>query len=106
MDHRLRIARSPNLRFFAVDEQTLINTITDAFKQRSVVEEDGELGRAAILRAHLTGGHLALHLETCLIPDEGRSVRNVACFEKLLLLVKHPLYLVLTVARRIASARE
>src|ERR1035441_2837263 len=106
MDHRLRIARSPHLRFFAVDEQTLIDTVTDALKQRSVVKEDRKLGRAAILSAHLSGGHFALHLKTCLIPNEGRSVRNVPSFEKFLLLMKDAFYLVLTVAGRIASARE
>src|ERR1700733_3920250 len=96
MNHRLRIAGSPNLRFFAVNEQTLIDTVTDALKQRSVVKEDGKLGRAAILGAHLSGGHLALYLQTCLIPHERRSVRNVSSFEKFLLLMKDALYLVLT----------
>src|SRR5690242_8518420 len=106
MDYWARVTRPPNLRIFAVDEQALFNAVTDALKQRSVMKEDGKFGCTAILCAHLSGGHLALHLQTRLIPDEGRSVRNVPSFEELLLLMQNAFYLVLTVAGRVASTRE
>src|SRR5437016_908975 len=98
MDHWPRVPRPPDLRVFAVDEQALLNAVTHALKQRCLVKEDRKLGRAAIFCPHLSGGHLAFHLETGLIPDESRGVRNVPPFEELLLLMQDALYLVLAVA--------
>ena len=63
MDDGARITGSPYLRAFAIDEQSLIDAVADAFEQRRFAQQDGELRGAALFGPHLRRGHLSLDPE-------------------------------------------
>jgi len=97
-DDGFHIARAPELRSLAINEQPLVDAVADTFEQRRIVQQDGELGRAPVLDPYLGGGHLSLDSQAGLLADEARRIRDVAAVEQLPLLVQHPFHLVLSIA--------